>query len=247
MLLLQLAVLACLWFASRAHGGHPHHHHRHDDVHEREAFWLHHHHHREARENEPFDGFYCRTLDADPMETMWFQQTMGLYKYMGGGMEGRRHLRNNQNGAFHAEVPTVYYIVTPNGTETVSDQQIEDQHAHLNAAFADAGFVFTREQVNRVTNPDWVKKVARDEDTEMKQSLHVGDLTWLNVYIHTNTGFGGYATLPHGFVFNDVSLDGVVLEDGAVPGGARLANNEGDMLVHEVSFMIRQYDAGSTP
>ena len=75
-----------------------------------------------------------------------------------------------------------------------------------------------------------------EHELDMKSALRIGGSETLNVYVTTASGLLGWATFPEQF---DNVLDGVVLLNDSMPGGAIDDFNQGDTLTHEVGHWLQ--------
>ena len=85
------------------------------------------------------------------------------------------------------------------------------------------------------------------DEYNMKAFLRQGTSATMNVYSKSGAGFLGWASLPYSGS-GDI-YDGVVIEDGTVPGGTFAPYNEGDTLTHEVGHWLglrHTFDGGCT-
>jgi hypothetical protein len=85
----------------------------------------------------------------------------------------------------------------------------------------------TQTCITRTANDTWT---TNENALDMKQALHRGDRTVLNVYIISD-GLLGYAILP--WRLTELIQDGVVVRRDTLPGG-EAPFDEGDTMVHEV-------------
>jgi len=133
-------------------------------------------------------------------------------------------------------------IRNPNGGGDVSDQQITDQLAVLNAAYAAAGFSFSLVSTDTTTNEQWfIAEPGQSADTDMKTALRQGGSNALNIYSNgVRNGLLGWATYPWDYA-SAPSVDGVVILYSTVPGGSAAPYNLGDNLVHEVGHWMGLY------
>jgi hypothetical protein len=144
----------------------------------------------------------------------------------------------------------VHVITRSDGTGGVTGQQIRDQMQVLNDAFAGdtaprsarTPFSFRLASVDVTRNDAWYDWGLNSDGTETseaiaaKTALHRGGWADLNVYI-TGLGNGllGYATFPQDGV---LPLDGLVLLNDSLPGGAAAPYNEGDTATHEIGHWL---------
>jgi hypothetical protein len=126
------------------------------------------------------------------------------------------------------------------GAGNISATTIARQMAVLNAAFAPMGFQFTynAEETRYVTSDSLYGLVDGSyKEENMKRAYYRGSGENLNIYFNNiSDGTMGFAYLPYpspqGF------WDGVVVHNGAVPGGSSSDYNDGDILVHEVGHWL---------
>ncbi len=142
----------------------------------------------------------------------------------------------------------VHVITRNNGTGGVTRQQIRDQIAVLNTAYAGrtAGasaptiFRFQLSSVDYTANTDWYRWRRADDDLAAKRALRRGGLDDLNIYIAgLRGGILGYATFP--WAPTPLTRDGVVLLNESLPGGSAEPYNEGDTATHEVGHWLGLY------
>jgi hypothetical protein len=145
----------------------------------------------------------------------------------------------------------VHVITRSDGTGGVTQKQIDDQIAVLNAAYggrtakqdAPTIFRFATKSVDYTRNDDWHDWSDPDvdpaDDQEAKAALRKGGYDDLNIYIAAlSDGLLGYAYFP-----NEATLiqDGVVILNESLPGGSAAPYNEGDTLTHEVGHWLGLY------
>lgn len=137
----------------------------------------------------------------------------------------------------------VYWHVINKGTGLangdISDAQIADQIAVLNAAYASTGWSFTLVSTDRTTNATWYTVTpGTATESAMKSALRQGSADDLNIY-SANVGAGllGWATFPSSYTAAPTS-DGVVVLYSSLPGGTAFPYDEGDTATHEVGHWM---------
>jgi hypothetical protein len=143
------------------------------------------------------------------------------------------------------------------GKGLVTDQQVADQVAVLNEAYAAHGWSFNLVATNPVDNADWYYNCAVGTNTNtpqqsaMKNALRVGSADDLNIYTCGGGDLLGWATFPSSYASNP-NMDGVVIADLALPGGGlryettnepdrELTYDLGDTGTHEVGHWMGLY------
>lgn len=124
----------------------------------------------------------------------------------------------------------------------VPDNQIADQIAVLNAAYASTGWGFRLVSTDRTTNATWyTMSPGSAAENQAKSALRQGTADDLNIYT-ANPGGGllGWATFPWSYAGNPKN-DGVVVLFSSLPGGAADPYNEGDTATHEVGHWMGLY------
>ncbi|HXG26637.1 MAG TPA: zinc metalloprotease [Candidatus Binatia bacterium] len=144
-------------------------------------------------------------------------------------------------------VPIWFHVIT-NGTEgNLTDRQIRDQVAQMNAAFGgryggvDTGFAFTLAGVTRTNNATWYASQSGGAEHAMKQALKVPGDNVLNVYTTSGGAYLGWAYLPEITDTAQAYLDGIVIDWRTVPGASDAYEglyDEGDTLVHETGHWL---------
>jgi hypothetical protein len=140
------------------------------------------------------------------------------------------------------DIPVYWHIIRDsNGGGGVTAQQINDQIAVLNAAFAGSSFSFTLVATTTSNNSTWYTTTGGSSEQQMKSALRRGGSNALNIYSN-NMGGGllGWATFPSSYA-NNPTLDGVVLLQSSVPGGSAAPYNLGDTGTHEVGHWLGLY------
>ncbi|KAJ7581115.1 hypothetical protein C8J56DRAFT_257469 [Mycena floridula] len=132
------------------------------------------------------------------------------------------------------------------------DSQLTRQTNVLNTAYAGTGLCFTQGPTVRTVNATWYSAAGpgTQQQTDMKNALHKGDATCLNVYtvgFETGPGEGllGYATFPASYSGSPKN-DGVVIHYGSVPGGPIDGYNLGHTLTHEAGHWFGLYHTFSS-
>jgi Pregnancy-associated plasma protein-A len=134
-----------------------------------------------------------------------------------------------------ASVPVYFHELRhTNGTGTLTAQQVTDQMAVLNSAYAGTGFSFTLQDHDVTVHDTWF---LGSDQTAMKTALRDGGAGALNVYtLHPGGGLLGDATFPHSYASRPLE-DGVRIQHSSLPGGAA-PYDLGDTTVHEVGHWL---------
>jgi len=134
----------------------------------------------------------------------------------------------------------VHEIHNTAGAGNVSDQQIADQIAVLNAAYSSKGFSFALAGNTTTVNNSWYA-MGSTAEAQAKNALRVGTASTLNVYTAApGGGLLGWATFPSSYASNPKN-DGVVLLFSSLPGGSAAPYNLGDTGTHEVGHWLGLY------
>jgi hypothetical protein len=141
-------------------------------------------------------------------------------------------------------IPVYWHVITGQSSTdgAVSNQQIADQVAILNDAYAGAGFSFSPVSVIHTTNSAWYRATpGSPAEAEMKTLLRQGGSNALNIYSN-NMGDGllGWATFPWDYA-SAPQMDGVVILYTTVPGGDAAPYNLGDTATHQVGHWMGLY------
>lgn len=146
-------------------------------------------------------------------------------------------------------IPVYFHVITQvGGAGNVTDAQIAEQLRVLNESFAggtggvNTRFQFVNAGVDRTANNAWYG-VTPDSANEraMKTALRKGGADSLNLYLAgIGGGLLGWATFPQDYT-SDPQMDGVIVLNTSVPGGAAAPFNEGDTATHEVGHWVGLY------
>ena len=243
-------VLSLVLGLAQGHGNHQHHHHHHPHDHEE----AHNHDKTIVGANEQQSHrdlrttFSCATRQKKPHQEVDFQNLI-TKRYPGQGSLEQRRLRKKSSSAdFSATIPIYHWLYTDNAaTQYVTDAQIQAQMDWLNAAFAETGFEFETEAINRIVDSDVffaydgldgpMSINILDEEFKNRREgcMNVLNIFWIDMQ---DNGFLdlGFALGP-GFDA-DVNLDYAGIHYEAVTGGGYTRYDEGDILVHEVGHWL---------
>lgn len=148
-------------------------------------------------------------------------------------------------------IPIAYHIITnTSGAGNISDADIAEQTAVLNAASASMNIQFETSSIDRTANNAWYTVgIGSPEETAMKNALNIDPASTLNIYT-ANLGGGllGWATFPDGC--ESCTYHGVVALYSSFPNGTAIPYNEGDTVTHEVGHFVGLYHTfqnGCTP
>jgi hypothetical protein len=102
---------------------------------------------------------------------------------------------------------------------------------------------------DHTANDDWYDwsdpDIDPSDNNEAKTALHRGGWADLNVYIAAlGDGLLGYATFP---TQGNLALDGLVVLNDSLPGGAAAPYNEGDTATHEIGhwlYLLHTFENG---
>ncbi len=140
-------------------------------------------------------------------------------------------------------IPVAVHVVrSSSGAWDITDTQINNQIAVLNAAYANTNFRFTLSSVDRTNNTAWSQHtMGSSNESAMKNALAISPATTLNLY-SCNIGGGllGYATFPWSYAENS-NMHGVVCLYSSFPGGSAAPYNLGDTATHEVGHFLGLY------
>jgi hypothetical protein len=145
----------------------------------------------------------------------------------------------------------VHVITKRDGSGAPTPQQIRQQMGVINKAYAGESalssaptrFRFKVVDTDYTRNNAWydwnLTPDGEDEDAEAKaakRALHRGGKSALNVYIAgLGSGLLGYATFPWE---GGPKLDGLVILNESMPGGAAAPYNHGDTATHEIGHWL---------
>ncbi|NNF07954.1 MAG: T9SS type A sorting domain-containing protein [Candidatus Eisenbacteria bacterium] len=143
-------------------------------------------------------------------------------------------------------IPVAFHVLrSDTGQWDVTNQQIDDQIAVLNAGFAGTNFQFVLHSVTRTNNTSWSTEGSNwpPSGTEIafKTALAVDPATTLNCYTgNLPGGLLGYARFPWHYPEDSV-IHGVVNHYQSLPGGSITNYNEGDTVTHEIGHYVGLY------
>ena len=144
-------------------------------------------------------------------------------------------------------VPIYFHVITSGTTGNLTDRQLRDQVAQMNAAFSGGfggpatGFSWTFAGVDRINNATWYASRSGGAEHAMKQALKIGGDDVLNVYTTSGGAYLGWAYLPEITDTAQAYLDGIVIDWRTVPGASDEYEglyDEGDTLVHEAGHWL---------
>ena len=140
-------------------------------------------------------------------------------------------------------IPTYVHVIRDSsGNGGPTTQQMNNQLAVLNAAYASTGVSFSLVSTDYTNDSAWYTAgYGTAAETAMKTALRQGSADDLNVY-YNNMGGGllGWATFPSDYT-SKPKMDGVVILTASLPGGSAAPYNLGDTATHEVGHWMGLY------
>eukprot|EP01039_Chlorochromonas_danica_P009806 gene9806-10845_t len=134
-------------------------------------------------------------------------------------------------------VPVHFHVMTSvAGQGDVPVSTLFDQVAVMNQYFAQQGFFFSLESVDRTSNDDLFHMYPGSlQENLAKDRLAIRDPRHLNVYTIAmgNGGTLGWSTFPWDLQYAPDYRDGIVLAYTTLPHGSAESYNEGKTLIHE--------------
>lgn len=139
-------------------------------------------------------------------------------------------------------IPVRFIHIVAGSEGVISTQQREQQISVMNDAYAGAGITFTYDEgeVAEIDNPAFFTMGHKSAAERQCKSQHqaLDPERGLNFYTaRPGGGLLGWATFPHE-MNGDPVMDGVVMLDGTLPGGASANFNQGKTAVHEVGHWL---------
>ena len=142
-------------------------------------------------------------------------------------------------------IPVRFVHIVSGNEGVISRAQREDQIAVMNSAFDNAGvsFTYNEDEVVEVDDATFFAMGHGSRAERQCKELHqaIPSTEGLNFYTARPAGgILGWATFPHDMA-GDPKMDGVVMLDGTLPGGASESYNLGITAVHEVGHWLGLY------
>ena len=140
-------------------------------------------------------------------------------------------------------IPVYFHIVTASDGKTgdLRDSQVGRQVQVLNNAYGQWGWSFQLVNTTRTANDDWFNNCYGPGESPMKQALHQGTASTLNIYsCNPSDGILGFATFPSSYNSKPL-LDGIVVLYSSLPGGSEDPYNLGDTATHEIGHWMGLY------
>jgi hypothetical protein len=145
------------------------------------------------------------------------------------------------------EVPVAFHVIYKETYKdgkkvyigNVPDSQLDAQIRVLNAAYASAGFVFTKRSVDRRSNSTWFKmSMGSTDEATAKRTLAIDPTHVLNIYTASpGNNILGWAYFPWAYPETN-TLHGVVLLYSTLPGGSAAPYNLGHTATHEIGHYL---------
>ena len=197
-------------------------------------------------------GARCATRHVDDIEASDVHHSLKRFNAERSGASGASNGASSEASLARAAgsvTINVYFhvIKDSSGNGEVSDTMLANQIKVLNESFsgwtrgANTPFRFVTAGVQRIVNNAWFNAgPGTAAEREMKQTLHWGDCTALNIYTNNGGGYLGWATFPWNCASRPKD-DGVVVLYSSLPGGSEAPYNEGDTATHEIGHWLGLY------
>jgi len=176
-------------------------------------------------------GGRCGTRQPDDIEAQEIRTTI------------TQRAQKRGNVVATVQVPVYFHVINrgpgiENGDVPLS--MIKEQMRVLNDGYANAGFQFNLEAVDRTTNPPWFDMLpGTAAELEAKTALRKGGNNALNIYTARLGGtLLGYAYFPGILESPSRILDGIVILYASLPGGSAAPYNLGDTATHEAGHWL---------
>jgi hypothetical protein len=145
-------------------------------------------------------------------------------------------------------VPTYFHVIHDGATGNLSKATVRKQMKVLTDTFNarlggfDTNVSFDLKKIIRTDNATWYRQSTEVAvERKMKRALRKGGPNVLNVYsADLGDSLLGWATFPSEYK-SAPKMDGVVIHDGSVPGGAIENYNLGYTATHEVGHWMGLY------
>lgn len=142
-------------------------------------------------------------------------------------------------------IPVRFIHITDGADGRITPQQRADQIAKMNDCFAPAGLTFDydEDETSEIDDPTLFTMGHKSFAERQCKSAHqaIDPTKGLNFYTaHPAGGILGWATFPHEMA-GDPDMDGVVMLDSTLPGGASQNYNLGITAVHEIGHWLGLY------
>ena len=146
-------------------------------------------------------------------------------------------------------IPVAFHVLTYYGNREggivgeVATEQIDQQIAILNAAYADAGFGFQLASIDYTEDKAWATmRPGSSDEMECKAALAVDITRTLNIYTAVpGGGLLGWSYFPEDFPEDD-TIHGTVIHWESLPGSAQTwPYNLGDTATHEIGHYCGLY------
>jgi hypothetical protein len=141
--------------------------------------------------------------------------------------------------AVGGKIRVAFHVITAKKEGQVTDDQIADQIAELNRAYAGTGYEFELESVDRTEHAGWFRMgPGTGTERTAKEALAVDPAHTLNIYTcGPNHRLLGWAYFPWSAP-EDHLIHGVVVHYASLPGGLISRYNLGRTAVHEVGHYL---------
>ena len=182
----------------------------------------------------PITGIRCATLDFGPAENPRAPEDLDAWI--------REHALEKLNVTIPVAVHVLYYLKGSTYLGNVTDTQIANQIAALNATYAPCGVSFYLHSTTRTLNKTWATmRPGSSAELAAKTALAVDPTNVYNLYTAVpGGGLLGWSYLPWSYAESSV-WHGTVIHWGSVPGGYLTQYNEGDTAVHECGHYLGLY------